>query len=229
MSHLLRLFGAVAATAVVAGVLTGCSILGERFDPQGRKAAAARATASQAVERRLDDLLVGLNEHGRLRGDACQQGQDNWKRVDEYAWDCRVGIAAVLDGASTADGVAPALVSLHDRLEGLGCRPRDGAGLLDVERDYWRALRDRPGYGPDDLPMQVYECADGVLVEVRSTSPAASDLDSTLQDPFGIGFAGDTRISAQGLPPEAVQAARSSMALQLFIVRVTRPYYTIPS
>lgn len=215
---------------VLAGLMVGvsaCSVFGERFEPQGQRATTAREAAVRAVEERLDELVVGAREHGRLRGDACREGQDNWKRTDALAWECRVGVAAVVDGASTREGVAAALTALHGRLMSSGCQPREGGGLLAVVRDYWLALQHRPGYGPEDLPPEVYTCADGIQVEVVSSAPDGPNLARDLEGPFGGGFDGELRVGAEPLHAEALASARSSAATQLFVVRVTERYYAI--
>jgi hypothetical protein len=41
----------------VAALGSGCSLFGESFEPQGRKAVAAREAAARAVEKRLDAIV----------------------------------------------------------------------------------------------------------------------------------------------------------------------------
>lgn len=225
----MRILSLVAVLAGLVVTVSACSMFGERFDPQGQGARTAREAAVRAVDQRLDELVVGAHEHGRLRGDACHEGQDNWKRTDALAWECRVGAAAVVDGASTRDGVAEALTALHDRLRSAGCRPRQGDGLPAVVRDYWLALQHRPGYGPDDLPSAVYTCDDGIQVEVVSSAPDDPDLARDVEGPFGGGFEAEVRIGAEPLSAAALESARSSAATQLLVVRVTKQYYAIRS
>ncbi|HEU5144790.1 MAG TPA: hypothetical protein VFT81_06400 [Dermatophilaceae bacterium] len=217
---------AVGVTAV--GALgAGCALFAESFEPQGGKAVAAREAAARAVEQWLDAIVGDTREHGRLRADACHEGQDNWKRTDPNAWECRVGVAAVVDGAAARSEVVPALEALHGRLVAAGCQPRLGRGLLDVARDYWTPLSSRAGYGPEDLPFQYYMCPDDSQVEVLSSAPGAPTLARDVADPFGSGFAGEIRISSEPLAADALASATSSSAAQLFVLRVTRAYYTI--
>jgi hypothetical protein len=222
-----RGFVVAAGVAAVAALGAGCSLFGESFEPQGAEAVAAREAAARAVEQRLDAIVGDMTEHGRLREDACHEGQDNWKRTDPYAWECRLGVAAVFEGAATRSDVVSALETLHGRIVAAGCQPRLGRGLLDVARDYWTALSGRPGYGPEDLPFQDYSCPDDSQVEVLSSTPAATTLARDVADPFGTGFAGEIRLSSEPLAADALASATSSSAAQLFVVRVTQAYYTI--
>ncbi len=227
MSSRARLALVVAAAAGVVALVTACSLFREPFEPQGAKATAARAAAAAEIEAQLDLVVDGMREHGRLRSDACHEGQDNWKRTDEFAWECRVGVAAVVDGAETRDEVAATLTDLHDRLLATGCTPSSGGGLLDVVQDYWLAHRDRPGYGPASLPFEVYTCPDGISVEVLSSAPDATDLPRDLERAFGGGFGGEVQVREEPLGAEALASAQASDADQLVIVRVMKRYYAI--
>jgi hypothetical protein len=216
-----------AGVAVVGALGSGCSLFAEPFEPQGGKASAAREAAAQAVEQRLVAIVGDMTQRGRLRADACHEGQDNWKRTDRYAWECRVGAAALVEGAATRADVVQALTTLHGRLAAAGCQPRLGRGLLDVVRDYWTPLSSRVGYGPEDLPVEYYMCPDDSQVEILSSTPGAPTLARDVADPFGSGFAGDVPISSEPLAVDALSSATSSPAAQLFILRVTQAYYTI--
>ncbi len=226
MSPIARvLFGVLGAVGLVA-VLGACS--GDSFDPQGREATEGRSAAQGAVERVLDQVVSGRAEHGRVRVDGCHEGQDNWKRTDENAWECRVAVAAVVDGAATRNAVGPTLVSLHERLLELNGQPTEPDGLLAVARDYWGKLNQRPGYGPEDLPLQVYTLG-GVRVEVVSSAPDAEDLPETVSNPFGSGFGAEVMISEEGVAAASLSSARSSSAAQLLVIRVSAPYYVVPN
>ena len=226
--HRVRRCAAVLAALLPVGA-AGCTFFGEQFDPQGDEARAARAAATADVEERLTRVVGDATAYGRLFADACHEGQENWKVREPLAWDCRVGVATVVDGARTRDDVVAALADLHRRVVDAGCTPREGEGLLGQPTQYWQELSSREGYGPQDLPSVVYECGSDAWVEVLSSAPGAEALVRDVADPFGIGFPADRVIAEEGLPASGLTAVTAAEAAQVFVVRVTQRYYSVPS
>lgn len=219
---------AVGAATLAAMALAGCGWFGEDFDPHSATAQAARTAAVSDISTRADRLVAGVVEHGRSSLDGCHEGQNNWKVRETYAWDCRVAVAVVIDGAARESGIVASLKSMHERLVAEGCSARSPrGGLVGMPTDYWETYHDRPGYGPDDLPSESYDCPGEVQVEVASTTPTSDRADADLAATIGGGFWPQQVLTKTPLPDDAFTAAGSSRAAQLYVVHVSKPYYRI--
>jgi hypothetical protein len=202
----------------------GCTVLSERFRPDGEEAVRARAAASSDIARVAGELASGHPVIAATTLDDCLSGQNNWKVKDTYSHECFVRDSRVLDLATSDEEVGPALDAFDGALRARGCEPSLSGGLARVRAEYWSA--DNPNVvreGAAGLPETAYDCPDGVRIEARPSSAASRQDDPRLA--LGPTSAGSDLLGGEPYDAADVAALRGSGSALALVVTVSRGYY----
>lgn len=217
-----------AAPLAAAVLLSGCGLFAEEFEPDGVEAVAAREAAFARIDAAMPDAVGDGSTLGRARFDLCSQGQNNWKRRDEHAWECVAASSEVVVTATNRPEVAAALTVAQARADDLGCTPNFARGAIGaIEEEYWAPRAQDPTYSAGDLPSATYTCADGLRLEMR---PTAAGSDPQVQLDVGVTLASspDPRVlTSEPFDDDVVAAAQESPAALLLVVTVSRMYYDV--
>lgn len=202
----------------------GCTVLSERFRPDGEEATRARAAAKADLERVAGELAAGHPVIAATTLDDCLSGQNNWKVKDTYSHECFVRDSRVLDVAASTEEVGPALDAFDELLRSRGCTSSLSGGLAQVRAEYWTP--DNPNVvreGAAGLPEAAYDCPDGTRVETRPTAATATGGDA--ETVLGRVAAGSTVLGGAGYDARDVAAVQDSGSALALVVTVSRGYY----
>lgn len=202
----------------------GCTILSERFAPQGGEAQEARAGARAELERSAAMLASGHRVITATTLDDCISGQNNWKIKDTYSHECFVRDSRVLALAATEPQVGPALTAFDAAVRAVGCVASLAGGLEQVRAEYWTPSNPNvTREGAAGLPMAAYDCPDGTRVEVRPSAATTRGNDALVV--LGPDLTGSEVLGGRRYGQEDLAAVRASGASLALVVTLSRCYY----